>query len=152
MWYLCLLLPRHKAATLSADATTFAFHFRKRSHLLSTSICILSQKTLSSLWLQRPKRQALCHSAPPCGIPSAPTGPLNCCHLISLYNAKVTVKPISATIQNCILTDAPNCQSRNHVSMTVILSKRMLMAAPRCEKPISTNRWCRWLLSGLNGE
>ena len=48
--------------------------------------------------------------------------------------------------------EAPLNHNHSHTSITTKFIESIKTAAPRCEKPISMNRWCRCDLSGLNGE
>ena len=56
------------------------------------------------------------------------------------------------TIYSCTSTEQPSCQLSSCKSIINELSVSIDTVVPACENPSSINRWCRWVLSGLNGD
>ena len=56
------------------------------------------------------------------------------------------------TIYSCTSTEQPSCQLNSCKIIINVLSVSIDTVVPACENPNSINRWCRWVLSGLNGD
>ena len=53
---------------------------------------------------------------------------------------------------SCISIEAPSLYAANQLATTKKLRVRIDIVVPMCEKPSSMNRWCKCVLSGLNGD
>ena len=65
---------------------------------------------------------------------------------------KVTRPPRAITVYSCMSLGAPALYVANQDITIIEFVVRIEIVVPACENPKLMNRWCRWVLSGWNGD